>query len=268
MSEPFKLFRPISGRLMIRETADAFALVGVLHFPAEFEIKESASYVLMMLGDHIEVVPNVIDDGLPADMVGNGIGYAIQAQCWRRTRAAGTLTVRFFKAFPESNGWVVFGPSMLPIVSMDHFNRSHAWLDVSAGKFFGIQAPFDAVGEAIASTLTSYAVWPDVRGDLYAVPAIESAWRPVYLRHALLLADLGAGETSLDEFREAIREDREVFQIRQLSPDMNYARYLARLRDRGGVIEIGVRSVAELEKASLLAQEVIREVIPEEFAAG
>lgn len=122
--------------------------------------------------------------------------------------------------------------------------------------------------EAIASTLTSYAVWPDVQGDLYAVPAIESAWRPVYLRHSLLLASLGAGEISLDDFRETIREDREVFQIRQLSPDMNYARYLARLRDRGGVVETGVRSAAELEKANLLAKEVIREVMPEEFAAA
>lgn len=262
MSHSVKFYAPTKGRLMIRETGgNAFALVGVLHFPPAFDVKESASYVLMFIGDRIEVVDSVIDEGLPEEAVGNGIAYAFQRPCWRTTRAAGTMTVRFFQAWPETNGWVVFGPSALPLIPALFFDRSHAWLDVAEGCFCSYKAPFDATGEGIASTLNAHAVWPDVHGDPFAVPTMESEWRPVYLRQSQLYARLGAGEITMEEFRETIRVDAQLFQIRSLSPDMEYARYLVRLRECGGLVQAGVRSAAELEQANVLAAAVIREVM-------
>jgi hypothetical protein len=131
-----------------------------------------------------------------------------------------------------------------------------------------MKAPFDATGEGIASTLNSHAVWPDIHGGAFAVPSMESDWRPVYLRYSQLYARLGAGEIAVDEFRETIRNDPQLFQILSGAPDMEYARYLARLRDRGGLVQAAVRSAADLERANALASQVIREVTHASLAAA
>jgi len=98
-------------------------------------------------------------------------------------------------------------------------------------------------------------------GVLHSLPAIESEWRPVYLRHSLLLASLGAGEISEETLIRTVRNDPQLAHIGSLSIDRDYARYLARLRDLGGLRELGPKSAEENDRARDLAQQVIRETI-------
>ena len=253
---------PLSGRIVVRETGTHESLLlGILHFPAEFLVKETALYLLMVVGESVYVVDCPIDDGIPEQHQGNGVGYNLTDTIWRGTSVAGTLTARFLKAFPESNGWVVYGPSRKQVVPPTQFVEGHAWMDVAHGKLTAIAPPFDARGESVAGILTSHPVWPDANNRVHTLPAMESAWRPVYLRHSLLLASLGAGEISQETFVETVRNDPQLFHIRHLSIDHGYSRYLAKLRELGGISERGVRTVAELERDNALAKQAIAEAL-------
>ncbi|WP_432263135.1 hypothetical protein [Cupriavidus sp. TMH.W2] len=240
MNPVLSLHRPINGRLAIRRTGgDMFVLVGLLYLPSAFPVVEGAGYLAMIHGTELEIADQPIDRGLPEDIEGFGIEAALRSSLWPATQVPGTLIVRFIKAFDAANGWVVFGPSQVPLLPPSAFHRDHAWLDVRSGSLAAISAPAEVNGSTCSQILSNFVVWPDSDGVLYSLPTTESAWRSVYVRHTTLVASLGAGELSEQQFIDMVRGDAELFHIRSLSIDRDYARYLARLRDLGGILEIG-----------------------------
>lgn len=256
-----RLYRPLSGRLIVRQTgAEEQLLIGVVHLPQEFDVKEGALYLLMLCGGNIEVVDQRIDEGLPEEIAGFGVSSYLTSACWRGTSVPATLTVRFIKAFAQS-GWVMFGPSRKPIVPPERFHRGHAWMDVSNGQTKPIEALFDAAGEGVSSFLSGHAVWPDANGVLHTAPTMESNWRPVYVRYWQLIARLGAGEITQGQFAEEVRCDAKLFHIRSLSIDMSYASYLAKLRELGAIEDERARTTEELTDREALSARIIRELV-------
>ncbi|WP_425953244.1 hypothetical protein [Ralstonia pseudosolanacearum] len=260
MNPVFTLHRPLSGRLAIRHAGEMFALVGVLHLPPAFHVVEGAGYLAMILGDSLEITDEMVDRGLPKEVEGFGIEDALRSSCWPGTSVPGTLVVRFFKAF-EGNGWVVFGPSKTPLLPAWAFQRGHAWLDVRAGRLTQIAAPVEVNGSTCSQILSDHVLWPDANGVLHSLPTRESAWRSVYTRNAMLLASLGAGEITDQHYKDVVRNDPQLFHIRSLSIDHEYACYLARLRFLGGISDIGPATAEQHERRQRLASQAIEEVL-------
>jgi hypothetical protein len=229
--------KPISGRIMARELANGKeAIVGVLHLPADFTPKEGALYLAMYGAEGtFHVIPSVIDADLPEEYQGMGISAALEGSCWRKTNKPGTLTVRFVEAFPDSNGWSIYGAGNQQLLPADRFHRGHAFMELSHGTLHQLSAVDDANGHAMEQLLSQLPIWPDANGAPHTVPAMEARWRQAYYDMAVLRARFGAGELTEEQLREAMKADPKIAQISDHRIDREFCRYLAELRSIGAL---------------------------------
>jgi len=226
---------PKSGRLLVRQTPNhCAALVGVLHFPAEFAIAECAAYLMVMHEGRIVVATDRLDEGLPDHLKGSGISGLLRAEAWYRCRTPSAMTVRFLQAFPESNGWIVAAALAQEPPNVEFDSTGHAWFDVTVGALRELSPPVDMRGLSIGQALTQNPVWPDGEGRPHSVPQIESLARQAYLRFNTLLARHGAGELSETQVREAFDLDTDLIShIGYYRIDKPYCKYLAGLAALG-----------------------------------
>lgn len=125
---------PISGRLLVRQLGSRGAcIVGVLHFASHIQIQEGALYLLSVRNGHVMSHLEPLDDGLRPEYFSSGVGDLLHNPIWRGTSIDGVVSVRFFKAFPESNGWAVFGAGQREF-PLQADGIGHAWLNVKAGR--------------------------------------------------------------------------------------------------------------------------------------
>lgn len=227
---------PLSGRLIARQLAGGQeVLVGLLHLPPAFTPREGALYLALINEHGIGLVPDVIDADFPDEMQGAGMTGALRATCWRQTAVAGALTVRFVEAFPESNGWCIYGPSERALLPEGCYHRGHAFLEVQHGALATLTPPEGLHGITPAQMLDMLPLWPDASGVMHIVPTMEARWRPAYFAHSLLQAQYGAGEITAEQLKQAVEDDPRLRQIVYGRPDLEYCRYLAARRAAGGL---------------------------------
>lgn len=225
---------PISGRLLVRQLGSRGAcIVGVLHFASHIQIQEGALYLLSVRNGHVMSHLEPLDDGLRPEYFSSGVGDLLHNPIWRGTSIDGVVSVRFFKAFPESNGWAVFGAGQREF-PLQADGIGHAWLNVKAGRCTEITAPASAHGEAIGSMLTNFPVWPNAHDEMHTLPGLHSQVRPHFDRHSGLLASLGRNEITQDQYIETVRGDDDLREVAPYcKPDPDYARFVALMHARG-----------------------------------
>lgn len=248
-------YQPGTGRIAIRSIDERHcAIVGIVHLPHEFQIQEGAAYLGSFLNGQCAFGPRLLDSGIPEYLSGQGISVLLCERCWYPTPIQGTAAVRFLQAFPESNGWIVFGVSEQPLVKHEQLsNTGHAWFDIHNGTLKQIDAPAPDSGFTCGQLLTMQTVWPDVNGTLYSLPEMESAWREVYYQLSLLHAELGAGNISKSEFFERVNADQRLERIASRQIDMEFCKYLAHLNALGGLHIQRPLTAADQEKREELA---------------
>lgn len=232
------------GQICIRALAHSSALVGVVQLPQQFVPIEGQAHLLIEDAGVLNVVPHALDQGVPKGMESYGVNDLMRQAIWRVTAVPSPRVVRFIQAFPESNHWVVFGPSAH---SLGANAPSHQWFRLGeAGQIQPIEAPGEARGLTLGQILTTLPVWPNAVGVLHSVPEINTVWRGHQHRYRQLLAQ-STRDPELDRTLEAtLQKDPELSQLHVGRVDRDYCAYLAALEDRGELQPDRPRSVAEL----------------------
>lgn len=248
--------QPAAGRLCIRINDGGSMVIGLMHLPAAMEIIEGAAYVLQMLDGAVSLGGR-LDEGLPVELVDAGVTHLMTSPVWRDSTDPSVLIVRFFEAFPETNSWTMFGATRhrLP-VELD--GSGHGWLDVASGGITAISAPVDARGRAIGQLLSSCAIWPHLDGKRYSLPQLAIPTRHRYLQRSHLIARLGAGEITREEYEAALRASPELLALQGPSVDAQYARFLHLLHMECLLGLDAPRTAGDIESRELHMDHIIR----------
>lgn len=248
---------PSSGRLLARQLgAGQEILLGVLHFAPHFVPREGALYLMTTALGQVRVLLGMLDADMPLEAQG-GVTGTLKSACWRGTTCPGALTVRFIEAFPESNGWTVYGPCEHALFPPQSYEGGHAFLSVQDGTLSSLPLPEGLSGAAAGQILNDMPLWPDANGTLHAVPSTEARWRSVYFDWSMLQARLGAGEISEEELREEYRKNPQFQNVASPRPDIEYCRYLTALRDAGGIISACPLTAEALAARAGLALQIV-----------
>lgn len=261
---------PDSGRLAVRNfSSGASAVVGILHLPPEFIPEEGASYLMYLSDRGVALEPDQVGKPLPAEYAGNSINNTLVGNFWHKTSVPGTLTVRFTSAFPDENGWTVYGAANQVLFPAERYSSTgHVWCNVRAGNVSQIEAPACDTGITAGQLVRDNVVWPNRAGVLYSLPDIDSAWRQPFLDYALVQARYGAGEISRDEMTSLVRADPKLFQVRSGMPDEQYCKYLALLREAGGIELMRPLTAEESQEKSFRAASLVRQLIEQDEGVG
>jgi hypothetical protein len=171
------------------------------------------------------------------------------------------MKVRFIAAFPEQNMWAVYGASRRLTVRSENARATHAWFDVGkTGLLREVAAPAEGNGYACSQLLTTLCVWPNADGILHCLAENPSRWRPVYLRYSELAAQVGEGTISEQEYYWRVRQDAELHHIAPLHLDLEYARFLARMKAEGGLEAIGPMTTDQKQAREARAHRIVREL--------
>ena len=129
---------------------------------------------------------------------------------------------------------------------------------MNGGQFEEIAAPAQSDGLSCSQLLTDLCVWPDARGRQHCLPQHPSRWRPVSLRLSKLTAQVGEGTLSEAQFYQRVRADAK---LRRAAPlDLEFARYLARIKVAGG-LRLSRPMTTEQKKARhALAGRILRDM--------
>lgn len=244
---------PISGLLCQRKLRSGSALVGLLELPSSFIPVEGVAYALVMEGEAVRVLPQALDEGLekhPATQEkALGIGDILVKPVWPTPIETTVYPVRFMTAFPKNNFWTVYGATHHD--APDSF-PNHLWREIKDGSIRKVEAPFDASGMGIAQLLTVKPVWPGPNGEKYTLPQTPMAWRPHWLRYHKLLAKAAYDDEMYQSLGHRLGKDEKFRQITIHKPDRLFCQYLARLQDKGLLVEDAPRTAADITKREAL----------------
>jgi hypothetical protein len=258
---PSQRASPASGRLCRRALREGEAIVGVLHFPCDVDIQEGAAYLLIQAGSALTMVRQPLELGLPEHLQSYGAGDLLRAPIWRQSNIPGGIMVRFIAAFPENNGWAVYGASNQ---SPGPDAPDHAWFDVgSPGTANPIDAPLEASGLAMSQLLTS-PVWPDASGAIHSLSQLQSPWRRHYHDYHLLLASAARDETISAQLEARVAKHPRFAQLNIGRINRNYCAYLAELEYRGELVVDGPMSAAVCAHREELSAQILKEAAPTE----
>lgn len=222
---------PESGRFCRRAVQQGSALVGVVHLPASFVPREGVAYLWHQDAGTVGVLPEPLDDGLSLSAQAVGVGDLVRQPTWRTPVDPAVHPVRFLAAFPETNGWVVVGPSPHPV---DPQQPDHQWWDIGEqGRMKAVEAPPECNGMALGQILTEHAVWPDRQGVLHTVSQLFSPWRQHLLNYQRLLAQAARDPAVSAELEQTVARSPVFSQLSIGRIDRDYCRYLANREDRG-----------------------------------
>lgn len=256
------LISPDAGRLCVRSVSQGSILVGLVYLPPAFVPIEGVSYLAILTDTTVAISPRALDGGLPEDYQSYGVGGLLKCPIWNKTSSADARVVRFIQAFPDHNGWVIYGPSHH---SLPDTHPTHQWQDIrEGGKLNPIEPPLDAAGMGVGGLLTVDPVWPHVNGQLYTLSQISSVYRPHYHRYHQLLAQ-SVHDTDVAEcLQKTIASDPYLCEINTGRVDPGYAKFLAALSDQGLLTEDGPRSETEVASRSAIASGLARTIITDQ----
>jgi len=249
------------GRLCLRTLSGGNALVGLLQLPPAFTPVEGVAYLLLLREGKVTVVPGALDEGLAAEHASMGVNDLLRARIWPQTTTPDARVVRFLAAFPETNHWTVFGPSVHP---SPPGAANHRWLAIGAeGTVTPLAAPVDAAGMATGQILAQAAVWPDAQGALHTLSQLSTEWRGHFHRYHQLLVR-STQEPTLDATLETtIAQDPIFRQISLSRVDRAYCAYLAALDREGLLVVDGPRRAEAQTTRGQAAERLVRAALGE-----
>jgi hypothetical protein len=161
--------KPTSGRLVFRLLPAGYcALTGVLRLPRTFTVLENAGYAAVLDDSGLQIIPEILDQGVPAMTQSYGIEAQLRAKIWPvLTHPQERFLVRFIEGFPGQNIWTVYAalryqPKALGVAPSD----GHWWRDVAKGGLTAIAPVAGQVGLTVSQLLTQLCVWPGPEGIL------------------------------------------------------------------------------------------------------
>lgn len=253
------LIKADSGLLCIRQLGGGnFAIVGCVYFPESFKPAECAQY-LATTTDGLQVSEHTIDDApLGDDYRGAGLNHLLRCPVWRGTSEPGSFTFRLYQAFPENNGWVLFGASQHAPTLDQSYERGHAWVEISDQlKTLSPEWSGQEIGKQPGQLLDLLPVWPGPDSQRYVLPAIDQATRGHYFRYAQLKAAIGDGELTQAELENTVLQDRDLDPFRH-SHDEAYCRYLAVLQRMGGLTLSAPATATDFQAREQRASQAIK----------
>lgn len=263
---------PLSGRLAVRQTTDGLCMVGLLQLPESFVPIEDVAYLMITHGGQVDLNPQALDTGFINDPNAqrDSVSGLMRQNIWRSTSCDEALVVRFREALPETNEWVVYGPTRRRLFAgIRPEGIPHFWLDVGKeGKVAPIPSPMEGRerGAALCQLLTTEPVWPSANGKMYRLPALAKPAREELFKVNQITAAYGAGEIDADEARrkmDAINEDACMNWGSHLRSADGFPQYLAAMRDAGLLTMTGPETAEDLKGREELALNVIKDQVAE-----
>jgi hypothetical protein len=252
----------LAGQVCTRALKDSTALVGVLQLP--FTPIEGAAYLMLEGNESLQIVPEALDSGVPAECGSYGVNALLRQAIWPKTTRVDARVVRFVEAFPDTQHWVVFGPGAhAPAPEAP----THRWQAIDgAGRLLDIPAPMEARGLAVGQILTTEAIWPDAHGTLHAMSEHLSEWRGHYHRYHLLLAQSTRDPEVNRTLETTLLQDPHFREISLGRIDREYCAFLAGMEDRQALLPDRPRSAAELARQNDISDAVIRPLLTDRAA--
>ena len=208
MSKPSEFTTPELGQLHLRKVPQGFILVGLLHFDPSVEIEEEAAYVAVLDAGRVYISRQKVDGPLDRDHAWS-VGDVLTQEVWRQTTDARALVVRFIKAFPDDNGWTVFGPSLHPMPTPN----DHHWWDVGSGGRLTVSDGPDTAGFAIGQVLNSLPLWRNRDGVEHVLHTGPSWTGPLYDRAHRLMALSETSDALRNNLKDLLRSDPQLKKI-------------------------------------------------------
>jgi hypothetical protein len=229
--------KPTSGRLVFRLLPAGYcALTGVLRLPRTFTVLENAGYAAVLDDSGLQIIPEILDQGVPAMTQSYGIEAQLRAKIWPvLTHPQERFLVRFIEGFPGQNIWTVYAalryqPKALGVAPSD----GHWWRDVAKGGLTAIAPVAGQVGLTVSQLLTQLCVWPGPEGILHTMSQHPVKIREAYQTLNVLHAAVGSGKIAEKAYWHIVRSSALLCELAPLSMDQSYIKYLAKLEKMGG----------------------------------
>jgi len=229
---------PLSGRLVFRALQDGYcALTGVLKLPSTFTVFENAGYAAVLDDSGLKILPQILDQGVPARSQSYGIEAQLRASIWPvMARPEQQFLVRFIEGFPGENIWTVYAALRYPPKALGEAPADgHWWRDVADGALIAIAPIAAQVGLTVSQLLTLLCVWPGPDGALYTMPQHPMKIREGYQTLGVLHAAVGSGKITEKAYWHIVRSSILLCELAPLSLDESYIKYLAKLEKLGGL---------------------------------
>lgn len=239
------------GQLFIRRLEpNESCLVGLIQVP-DAQINESDLYYLDFRNGRLAFVDFTSETAkhtLEQEYKGCGVTSLMLAPVWTRVKVEDFSCVRFIKAFPDRNEWVVYGVASTPFMA-DINPYNEAWVGIKDGRARHIKPPVETVGMEPAQILDS-PIWKSIDGTSYSLPMAPSYTLDILHDFYSLLADLSEGKKTKDQVEQEI-----ITTYQYLSPyaevDEGFAAYLAELRKATGFERLQ-RPLAEAQLSEIM----------------
>jgi hypothetical protein len=229
--------KPISGRLVFRLLSSGHcALTGVLRLPRNFTVLENAGYAAVLDDSGLQIIPEMLDQGVPAMRQSHGIEAQLRAEIWPvLARPREQFLVRFIEGFPEHNSWAVYAAlRYAPIALGAAPSDGHWWKDVTDGVLTAIAPIARQAGLTVSQLLTQLCVWPGPDGVLHTMSQHPVKIREAYQTLSVLHAAVGSGKITEKAYWHIVRSSALLCELAPLSLDQSYIKYLAILEKTGG----------------------------------
>ena len=228
---------PVSGRWVERHVAQGRAMVGVLHLPPAFVVQEGVGYLLEHVGDRLHLYPTPVADRLSPQHMATGVGDLVCAPIWPKTSTPNAWVVRLFEAFPDSNGWVVFGPSAHTLPEA----LPHTWHELKDGRIARMAQPESfANGLSLGQLLTTLPVWPDGDGVLHTVPQLSKPARRAFLDyHQKVVAADPKTQSAADALIVRLHQDPRLSHVLPHRLELDFCAFLVERAAAGALVEDG-----------------------------
>ena len=219
-----------NGQVFVRKNSYGTLFVGSFESSEKAPLCEGAGYVGMLNKNGLTISPTPLDSGLPDRLLGQGIKAALEASVWVKLTTPGSLMVRAFQSFEDSNWWTFYGVSDVGLDSslfpLD--TAGHGWFRLEERKVTPILAPLDAVGVTPAQVLDC-PVWPGPGEHSYRLPQHPQKWCQKYHEINVVLGK-AKGDAEVARFLlDGIKVSQELSHLSPLlsdSYDVNYLKYL------------------------------------------
>jgi hypothetical protein len=252
---------PISGRLVFRQLqADYCALTGVLRLPKTFTVLENAGYMAVLDDSGLQIIPEALDQGVPAMTQSYGIEAQLRANIWPvLAHPQERFLVRFIEGFLGQNIWAVYAalryqPKALGVAPVD----GHWWRDVTEGALTPHAPVVGQTGLTVSQLLTQLCVWPGPEGVLHTMSQHPVKIREAYQTLSVLHAAVGTGTISEKTYWHIVRSSALLCDLAPLSLDKSYVKYLAKLEQMDGFAVDAPRTAEANREQSAKANAAIK----------
>jgi hypothetical protein len=253
--------RPVSGRLVFRQLPEGYcALTGVLQLPRHFTVRENAGYEMILDDSGLQVIPQILDPGVPARTESYGIEGQLRAPIWPiLTRPEECFLVRFIEGFASENIWVVYAAlKICPTALGEAPSDGHWWQEIENGTLTPRSPISGQKGLTVSQLLTSLCVWPGPEGVLHTMSQHPVKIREAYQTLSVLQAAVGSGKISEKAYWHIVRSSALLRELSPMSLDRRYLKYLATREEMGPLPVDAPRTAKATQEESAKADAAIK----------